>query len=173
MKHVLSAVLCISICTIPSFAKSRTEAKPPMNDQEFVNFAAQTDMTQANVAQLAQADAHSQPVKDYAKSLISDRTSDYHQLSDAAHQASLIVPGAIDAEHNKAVIGPFRSLKGDAFDHRYVREIVNRDTNAVAVFKHEAAEGKNPALKSYAGQALPTLEKRLSDAKSLLKAKTS
>jgi putative membrane protein len=174
MKRVLIAVACISISSIPVLAKNRAAtAKPALDDQQFVNYAAQTDMTEANIGQLAQNDGLSGPVKEYAKSLISDRTSDYRLLSDAARQASLTVPAAIDAAQNKEVIGPFQSLKGAAFDHRYVKEIVNRDTDAVDVFKHEAADAKNPALKSYATQALPSLEKRLADARGLLKTKTS
>lgn len=173
MKHVVIVVACISLCSIPSLAKSRTASKVQMSDQQFVDFVAQIDMAETNIAQLAQTDGRSQPVKDYAKSLISDRTSDYHDLFGAAHTASLTVPAAIDSEDNKEVIGPMQNLKGDAFDHRYVQETIDRDASAVTVFKHEMADAKNPALKTYAERALPTLEKRLADAKSLLKAKTS
>jgi putative membrane protein len=172
MKHVLIAVAFISLSSIPSLAKSKAEAKAPMSDQQFVNFAAQTDMTETNIAQLAQTDGRAQPVKDYAKSLISDRTGDYHELFDAARTASLTVPDAIDAQHNKEDIGPIQNPKGSAFDHRYIQEIVDWDASAVTVFKHEANDGKNRALKTYAERALPTLEKRLADAKSLLKSKT-
>jgi putative membrane protein len=44
-------------------------------------------------------------------------------------------------------------------------------TKAIAVYKKEAADAQNPALKSYAEQALPVLEKHLEDAKGLEKAK--
>jgi putative membrane protein len=44
-------------------------------------------------------------------------------------------------------------------------------TKAIAIYKKEAADGQNAALKSYAEQALPTLQKHLDGAKALEKAK--
>ncbi len=69
------------------------------------------------------------------------------------------------------MIDPFQKLKGAAFDHKYVQEMVAGHTKAIAIYKKEAADAQNPALKSYAEQTLPTLEKHLDGAKSLLKAK--
>ena len=64
-----------------------------MSDQQFVDFAAQTDMVEANLGQLAQTVASAQPVKDYGQMLVTDHTSDFHQLYDAAHQAGLHCAG--------------------------------------------------------------------------------
>lgn len=142
-----------------------------MTDQEFVDFAAQTDMVEANLGQLADSVASSQSVKDYAQMIVADHTKDYGQLSDVAHQASLNMPSAIDAKHNKMMIDPFQKLKGSAFDHRYAAEMVAGHTKAIATYKKEAADAQNPALKSYAEQVLPVLQKHLEDAKSLGKSK--
>jgi putative membrane protein len=172
MKPILSAVCCIALCSIPALAQKKAAAKPAMSDQQFVDFAGQTDMVEANLGQLAQTVASSQPVKDYAQMLVTDHTSDIHQLYDAAQQANLTVPSAIDTEHDKTMIDPLQKLKGAAFDRRYVADMVAGHTKAIAVYKKEAADAQNPALKSYAEQALPTLEKHLAGAKDLQKAKT-
>jgi putative membrane protein len=142
-----------------------------MTDQQFVDFAAQTDMVEANLGQMAGSVASAQPVKDYAQMLVTDHTTDFNQLYTVAHQANLNMPNAIDAEHNKAMIDPFQKLKGAAFDHKYAQEMVAGHTKAIAVYKKEAADAQNPALKSYAEQALPVLEKHLDGAKGLEKAK--
>ena len=81
------------------------------------------------------------------------------------------VQDAIDAENNKTMIDPFQKLKGAAFDHRYVREMIAGHTKAIAIYKKEAADAQNPVLKSYAEDALPVLEKHLAGAKDLEKAK--
>jgi putative membrane protein len=44
-------------------------------------------------------------------------------------------------------------------------------TKAIAVYKKESTDAQNPALKSYAEQTLPTLQKHLDGAKALEKAK--
>ena len=173
MKRLFCAVCCLSLASIPALAQhhhaTTASAKAPMTDQQFVDFAAQTDMVEANLGQLTQDAAKSQAVKDYGKMLDTDHTSDYDQLKDAAQQASLTVPTAIDTEHNKALIGPMHKLKGAAFDHKYISEMIAGHTKAIAVYKQEAQEAQNQAIKSYAETALPVLQKHLDGAKDLLK----
>lgn len=163
MKRIISGVCCLALCSLSGFAQKAG----PMTDQQFVNFAAQTDMVEANLGQLAGSVAASQGVKDYAQTLVTDHTQDYGQLAAAAQQASLTVPNAIDTEHNKAMIDPFQKLKGAAFDHKYVAEMIAGHTKAIAIYKKEADNAQNPAIKSYAQATLPTLQKHLDGAKAL------
>lgn len=167
MKRILSAFCCIALCSVPALAQN----KPATSDQKFVDMAAQTDMVEANLGQLADSVAASQDVKTYAQMLVTDHTKDFQQLNEVAQQADLKMPNAIDSEHNKAMIAPFQKLKGEAFDRRYIHEMVAGHTKAVAAYKKEAADAQNQALKSYAEQALPVLQKHLDDAKALEKAK--
>lgn len=169
MKRILSVICCVALCSIPTLAQKA--AGSAMTDQQFVDFAAQTDMVEANLGQLAGSSASAQPVKDYAQMLVSDHTSDYGQLASIAQQANLIMPNAIDAAHNKAMIDPFQKLQGAAFDHKYIQEMVAGHTKAIAIYKKEAADAQNPALKSYAEQTLPVLQKHLDGAKALVKGK--
>ena len=171
MKRIVSAVCCITLCSIPALAQAKTAKGTAMSDQKFVDLAAQIDMVEANLGQLAQSASSSQPVKDYGQMLATDHTKDFGQLFVVAHQANLNMPDAIDAEHNKAMIDPFQKLKGTAFDHRYINEMVVGHTKAIAVFKKEAADADNAALKSYAEEVLPVLQKHLDGAKALEKAK--
>ncbi|HEX5236741.1 MAG TPA: DUF4142 domain-containing protein [Silvibacterium sp.] len=172
MKRILAAVCCIALCSMPGLAKTKKAAAgAAMTDQQFVDFAAQTDMVESNLGQDAGNVAESQQVKDYGQTLVTDHTNDFQQLHTAAQQASLNVPNAIDATHHKAMIVPFEKLKGAAFDHRYIREMIAGHTKAIAVYKTEAANAQNPAIKSYAETALPVLQKHLDAAKALEKAK--
>jgi putative membrane protein len=171
MKRVLPIVCCMTFCLIPALAQKKATAGAATSDQQFVDFAAQTDMVEANLGELAESMA-AQPVKDYAQMLVTDHTNDYSQLYKVAQQANLTVPNAIDEENNKTMIGPFQKLKGDTFDHRYVQEMITGHTKAIAVYKKEAADTQNLALKSYAEQTLPTLQKHLDGAKALEKGKT-
>lgn len=173
MKHILSAVCCIALSSIPALAQSKAAGGLVMTDQQFVDFAAQTDMVEANLGQLAQTVASSQPVGDYAQMLVTDHTKDFNQLNDIAHQANLNRPSAIDGEHNKMMIDPFQKLKGAAFEHRYIQEMVTGHTKAIAIYMKESADAQNPALKSYAEQALPVLQKHLEEAKALQNSKAT
>jgi putative membrane protein len=108
MKPILAAVCCISLCALSALAQKKGAGA--MTDQQFIDMAAQTDMVEANLGQLAQTAASSQQVKDYAQTLVTDHTADFAQLHTLAQQASLTVPDAIDAAHDTAMIDPFQKL---------------------------------------------------------------
>jgi Predicted outer membrane protein len=171
MKRILSALCCVAICSAPSLAHAKTAKGPAMSDQKFVDFATQTDMVEANLGQLADSAASSQQVKDYAQTLVTDHTNDYNTLYGVAHQINLNVPSAIDTSNNKMMIAPFQKVKGAAFDKKYVHDMIAGHTKAIEVYKQEAADSQNEALKNYAEQTLPTLQKHLDGAKALEKAK--
>jgi len=173
MKRFVTLACCVMLGSLPLLAQKHAAEGKTMTDQQFVDFAAQTDMVEANLGQLAQNAGSSQAVKDYGNTLVTDHTSDYQQLSAAAKQAGLNVPTAIDDEHNKMMIDPFQKLKGEAFDHKYAQEMVAGHTKAIEIYKKEANDAQNDAIKSYAQSAIPVLEKHLSGAKDLEKAKSS
>jgi putative membrane protein len=177
MKNIVSAACCIALCCVLALAqgahkKAAAGTATPMSDQQFVDFAGQTDMLEANLGQLAETQATAQGVKDYALMLVTDHTSDYTQLSTVAGKASLIVPKGLDAAHDK-MIAPFDKLKGTAFDHRYIQEMIAGHTKAIAVYTKEAADAESADLKAYASETLPTLQKHLDGAKDLAKTKPS
>ncbi|MGB6133103.1 MAG: DUF4142 domain-containing protein [Acidobacteriaceae bacterium] len=173
MKRILSGVCCLglALCCLPLTAQSRMHkaAGATMSDQQFVDFAGQTDMVEANLGQLAQTASDNQAVKDYGQMLVTDHTKDFSDLNAAAQQANLTVPTAIDEAHNKEMVGPFQKLKGAAFDHKYIAEMIAGHTKAIAIYKKEADDAQNAAIKSYAENALPVLQKHLDAAKELEK----
>ena len=164
MKRALSAVCCLFVFVVPTLAQ---KAKAPMSDQKFIETAAQTDMVEAHLGMFAQDVSDSRPVKDYGRMLAQDHTQDYQALQTLAQQAGLTMPTAIDTEHNKAMIGPLHRLKGKAFDHTYIQDMVAGHTAAIALYKQETHDATNPAVRSYAEQTLPTLQKHLDDAKAI------
>jgi putative membrane protein len=167
MNRIVAAVCCVALA-MPAFGQKKAGMKAG-GDQQFVDTAAQTDMIEANLGQLAATNADSQQVKDLAQSLVADHNSDYAQLKMAAQQGGLNVPSAIDAAHNKMMIDPFQKLQGAAFDKKYIQEMVAGHTKALAEFKKQAADAKDPSIKSYAETAIPVLEKHLAAAKDLSK----
>jgi putative membrane protein len=168
MKTIVSGLFCCAVICGPAMAQ--TAGGAGMSDQAFVDMAAQTDMTEANLGQLAGNQASAQGVKDLGQMLATDHTSDYSQLSTIAAKANLTVPKGLDAQHQK-MIAPFEKLKGKAFDRHYVQEMVAGHKKAIAAYNKEAQDGQNADLKAYAQQTLPTLEKHETAAQALQKAK--
>jgi putative membrane protein len=163
MKRALSAICCVFVFAVPALAQKAA----PMSDQDFLNTAAQTDMVEVHLGNLAQDSASSQAIKDYGHMLAGDHTQDYQALQSLAQQASLTVPTAIDTDHNKSLITPLHGLKGKAFDHTYIQDMVAGHTQALALYKKEAHDATNPAIRSYAQNTIPTLQKHLDAAKAI------
>jgi putative membrane protein len=171
MKNTLTVVCCLCLCLIAALGEKKPAKESAMSGEDFIRFAAQTDMVEANLGQLAQTAAGSEQVKDYAQMLVTDHTSDFSQLSGVVRQAGLSVPSAIDAKHDRTMIDPFEKLKGASFDRRYIEDIIAGHEKGIAICKKEAADAQNPALKTYADHALPVLEKHLAAAIKLEKAR--
>src|SRR5690349_21560519 len=118
MKLLFTTLCCLTLVSSPALAQKRAahqaKADAAMTDQQFVGLAAQIDMVEANLGQLAQNVSENQQVKDYAQTLVTDHTKDFDDLHATAQQASLTLPDAIDAAHNKSMIDPFQKLKGAA-----------------------------------------------------------
>jgi putative membrane protein len=165
---ILIALCCGALWSIPAFS----QAAGGTSDQDFVNMAAQTDMLEAHLGQMAADQASAQGVKDFAQMLTTDHTNDYQQLSMAATKAGLTVPKGLDATRDK-MITPFEKLKGAAFDHHFTQAMVAGHQKAIAEYQKEANNGQNADIKAYANQALPTLQKHLEQARDLQKSKSA
>jgi putative membrane protein len=167
MKPILSTICCLALCSLT--ASAQTPPKDgPKNDQEFINMAAQTDMLEAHLGQMAADQAGNPAVKAYAEMLVADHTADYQQLNALAAKDNLTVPKGLDADHDK-MIAPFRNLKGAAFDAKYTHEMIMGHSQAIAVYTQESTGAQNPDVKSYASATLPALNKHLDAAKDLAK----
>jgi len=166
MKLILSTVCCLALgCLAVSAQKAKTG---PLKDQKFLDMAAQTDMLEAHLGQMAASQAGNPAVKEYAQMLVADHTADYQQLTALAAKASLTVPTALDAAHNQ-MIAPFEKLKGAPFDTRYIHTMIAGHTEAIGVYTKESTGAQNADLKTYAGATLPTLQKHLDSAKDISK----
>jgi len=163
MKPILSTVCCLALCSLAASAQHA-----PKTDQQFIDMAAQTDMLEAHLGQMAASQAGNQAVKEYAQMLVADHTTDYQVLTALAAKDGLTVPTGLDAAHNQ-MIAPFERLKGAAFDTRYIHTMVAGHTEAIGVYTKESTDAQNPDVKSYAGATLPTLQKHLDGAKDLSK----
>jgi putative membrane protein len=169
MKSTLSILCCLALCSLTASAQKEHAAKgKPMTDQQFLDMAAQTDMLEAHLGQMAADQAASQDVKDYASMLVTDHTGDYQQLTALAAKDGLTVPKGLDAAHDK-MIAPFEKLKGAAFDSHYTHDMIAGHTEAIGVYTKESADAQNADVKAYASATLPTLHKHLDSAKDLSK----
>jgi len=141
-------------------------------DKQFMISAARTDMTQAHEGQMAQNQGRSDDVKNFAKTLVQDHTNSYTQLSELAAKEGVSIPKGINASRNPS-IRLLAHLTGQRFDQAFTKDEIASERQTIAVFKREAAHGKDVEVKAYANKMIPVLEKHVQLAEACAKTKRS
>ena len=107
--------------------------------------------------------------------MIDDHTKVANQLKttlSAANIDSSMVPAALDARHQK-IEDKLNNASPENFDKDYIKAQAKAHVEAIALFKSYADKGDNAALKAFAQQTLPTLEKHKSEVDALMTGDTS
>ena len=129
-------------------------------DKQFVMRAAKDDMTEAHEGQMAETQAQHAQVKDFAKTLVADRTEAYQELGVLAAKIGVTIPNGIDAGKDPT-IRQLVHMKGASFDRQFSADEIAADRREIALFKREALHARDAGVKDYASKMLPTLEKDL------------
>jgi putative membrane protein len=135
-------------------------------DRNFMDKAAQGGMAEVELGQLAQQNGQSPEVKAFGKRMVDDHSKANDQLKQLAAQKGVSLPTTLDSK-DQATKDKLSKLKGADFDKAYMKDMVTDHKKDVAEFKHESTAAKDPALKSWAGQTLPTLQSHLQEAEKI------
>jgi putative membrane protein len=141
-------------------AADQTDAMSSSSDRTFMQKAAQGGMAEVELGQLAQENGQSQEVKDFGKRMVDDHSKAGDQLKQVASQEGVTLPNDLSAK-DKATKQRLSQLHGEAFDKAYMNDMVSDHREDVAEFKHESSSGRDPQVKEWATQTLPTLEGHL------------
>ncbi len=137
-------------------------------DGTFAKKAATGGMAEVKLGQLAQQKASNEQVKAFGERMETDHSKAGQQLNDAAARSNVILPAGLDAK-NQASYDKLSKLSGPKFDREYMRAMVTDHEEDVADFKREANAGKNPEIRDFASNTLPTLEDHLKQAREVAK----
>lgn len=136
------------------------------NDEDFIEFAGETDLTLARLGAMVESRASDTRVKQFGHMVQRDHTQDLTTLTEVANKIGAVAPNSLDTVH-KQVLRRFAGLNGVNFDRAFLKEMSDRHANAVRAYQREADHGFNAALKAYARKALPHLEEHLRAAQQL------
>ena len=138
-------------------------------DATFAKKAAAGGMAEVKLGQLAQEKASSEKVKAFGKRMETDHTKVGDELMQIAARHNMALPTGVDPK-DQAAYDRLSKLSGSQFDRAYMRAMVTDHEEDVTEFKREASAGKNPDLKSFASETLPTLEDHLKQSREVAKA---
>lgn len=142
---------------------SAKNSKLSAADMHFVKEAAAGGMAEVELGQLATEKASSPDVKKFGQRMVDDHSKANDQLKQIAVDEGVPLPAKLSAK-DQATKDRLSKLSGDAFDKAYMSDMVNDHKTDIAAFRNESKTGKDPQVKSFAADTLPTLEDHLKNA---------
>jgi putative membrane protein len=159
----LSAAAIVCIACAPAAAQSSALSNA---DKTFMRLAAEDNMTEAHLGEMAASQAANSDLKTFAHTLVQDHTKAYEELSALSGKTGEDIPKGIDVRKD-AAIQQLGRLKGASFDRRFLQNEIRDHEKAISAFKREAEHGQNSDVKGYAQKVLPTLEEHLHKAQEI------
>lgn len=144
---------------------SRSSGKLGWMEKRFVTKAADSGMTEMNLAKLATERATNPEVKSYAQMLVDDHKKVADDLKTLASQKNV----TLDEED----LGSDRAHKrlskktGMEFDQEFVEHMVDLHESDVKMFEKAAEDAKDQELRSFASRHVGALRQHLQQAQSL------
>src|ERR1700761_6040288 len=139
---VIAALLVAGSSCVQSVA-----ATPSDDDKQFLGMAAQSDLNEIKLSQLAETKASSPQVKSFAKKMGSDHNMLEMKMKPYASEWGLTPPTGLDSEH-QATYDQLNALSGKDFDKQYMTAMDQDHHKALDAFTKEADTSANPKFKA-------------------------
>ena len=158
MKRVLAILVLVS-----PFAAFGANSNP---DSAFYKHAAEGGIAEVELGSLAQQKSTNASVKDYGSMMVKDHSGANEKLKSIAASKNISLPTS-PSVGQMATKAKLEVLSGETFDKSYIKGMIKDHEEDIALFKKEAASGKDPDAKAFATATLPTLETHLKKIKSI------
>jgi putative membrane protein len=149
-----------------SSTSSKKSSTLSVVDQHFIKKAAEGGLAEVELGKLATEKASSDDVKKFGQRMVDDHSKANDELKQLASSKGVEVPTNLSAK-DKATKDRLSKLSGEQFDKAYMNDMVKDHTQDVSEFKKESTSAKDPEVKNFASQTLPTLEDHLKQARSI------
>lgn len=166
------AIFLLSFC-MAAFAQTADHAKNTRSktggssDAQFAMKAAQGNMAEVALGQLATQKSQNDDVKKFGQRMVDDHQKAQQDLEGVASKANFALPKTVNAQQ-KAEQQRLEKLSGAAFDRAYMQMMVKDHTKDVAEFQKEANNtAANADLRDFAKRTYPTLDDHLTNAKAV------
>ena len=133
-------------------------------DEKFLNEAAMLNRKEILLGELASDKANMADVKELANMIVEDHTTALADLNTLARSESIVITTeqsdkAVNAHHKLS------NKSGDDFDKCYVDMMIDNHEEAIMKFEKAAQECKDPEIRTWADNQLPSLRKHLEHSK--------
>jgi len=161
-----------SLAAFILFASVSAHADVSRNTQNFIQNAAMSNMLEIQTSQRALQVSQNAEIRDFAQQMIDDHKSAEQKLEtalkDEGNGLDKLIPASLDSKHQK-IADRLDKERNKDFEKDYVGVQRDGHNDAVSLFTKYSKNGDDGALKTLAGQLLPTLQHHQSMADDLYK----
>lgn len=130
------------------------------NDAQFLVTAAEMNLKEIQLGQLAQQNGNATHVKELGKMMEDAHTKTYKELATIAENKMVVIPIA-PTEQAEEACNTLKEKSGNDFDKSFADLMVNGHKDAIASYEKASADGKDPDIKNWAAATLPALRTHL------------
>jgi putative membrane protein len=150
--------------TSTSGTTSTTVSSLDPADQEFMTKAAQGGMAEVSLGQIASSKATNAGVKAFGDRMVTDHSKLNDGLKQLAQTKGVTLPADVD-QASKDTADKLTKASAKAFDKEYISDMVTDHEKDVKEFEKQSKAAKDPDLKTWVTNSLPTLQDHLKMAK--------
>jgi putative membrane protein len=141
-------------------ATARAQAPDPdTTARHFLIMASIGNLQEVRSGNLAAQKAAHGDVKSFGQMMITDHNAAEQQLLQLAKSRNISLPEAATATPPDDL--NLKRASGNDFDRMYIHAMVSGHAGTVMMFRNYAVTGKDPLVKAFAQQMLPTLKAHL------------
>lgn len=129
-------------------------------DIEFMKEAAEINLEEIQLGQLAQRKGYTADVKSIGEMMDSDQTRALSDLTELANKKMIVLP-TMPSENMKRSYIELSSFSGKAFDKEFCKQMVQKHKNTIELFEKASVELMDPDIKAWATLLLPSLRVHL------------
>ena len=152
------AVLAITVCNAQA-------PDPDTTARHFIIMASIGNLQEVNAGKQATQKAVRADVKSFGQMMVTDHSQGEQKLMQLAKTKNFQIPAAATSTPPPDL--NLAKAKGDDFDRMYIHSMVSGHRTTVQMFQKYAITGKDPDVKAFAQQMLPTLKEHLNAIKAL------
>lgn len=141
-------------------------------ERAFIIAAAQGNMGEVQVSELAQQRTTSQPVRQFAQRMIRDHTQANQELMQIASRYG-ITPPSTPGPAEQAAYQTLQQLSGAAFDRQYLEQQFGAHVTQHAMYETVADRAQTPDVRAYAQRTAPIIQQHIDMLRSMRPAAVS
>lgn len=137
-----------------------SERELSQRDRNFLNYAAEDNQGEIQIAILAEKSASNFAVKAFARLMIDDHAEVESRLAALTNRLNVKVPIGIGQE-NQQILRRLEPLSGAAFDHAFIQAQIQDHSDDIKRFRQEEAATHNLEVRQFVAETIPILEQHV------------